>query len=78
MLLARHLHIENIFKFFVLYGAANFCTTSTLMKDFIEALQKGENSLVVKFQIMECECQPCSGHIVRFALGKAVVKAASL
>ena len=77
MLLTRHLHIENIFKFFILYGAANFCTTSTLMKDFSEALQKGENSLVVKFQIVERKCQPCSGHAVRFALGE-VVKAANL
>lgn len=49
-----------------------FCTTSTPMKDFIEALQKDENSLVVKFQIMECERQPHSGHTVRIALGKAV------
>lgn len=72
MLLAKNLHIENIFKFFILYGAAYFCTTSTLMKDFIEGLQKGENSLVGKFEIMEHDCQPCSRHIVRFALGKAI------
>lgn len=75
MLLAKNLHIENIFKFFVLYGTANFCTTSTLVKDFTEALQKGENSLVVKFQIMECECQPYAGHTVSFPLGKAVIQA---
>lgn len=40
----RHLHIENIFAFFILYGTAHFCPTSTLMKDFIEALEKRENS----------------------------------
>lgn len=66
MLLAKNLHIENILKFFILYGTANFCMISTLMKDLIEALLKGENSLVVTFQIME------PGYIVSFALGKAV------
>lgn len=40
--------------------------TPTLMKYLIEALPKGENSLVVTFQIME------PGHIVSFAMGKAV------
>lgn len=53
MLLARQLHIENILKFLVLYGAANFCTTSALTKDFTEVLRKGENRLAVQFQIME-------------------------
>lgn len=57
-LLARHLHIENIFKFFIFYGAASFCTTSTLMRDFDETLQKGESSLALKFQVMEHECCP--------------------
>lgn len=66
MLLVKNLHIENILKFFILYGTANFCMTPTLMKYLIEALPKGENSLVVTFQIME------PGHIVSFAMGKAV------
>lgn len=72
VLLARHLHTENIFKFFGFYGAASFCTTSTLTRDFDETLQKGESSLTVKFQVMEHECYSHSGHSVRFAVGKAV------
>lgn len=67
----KNLHIEKVLKFFLLYGTANFCMTPTLMKYLIEALVKGENSLVATFQIME------PGHIVSFAMGKAV-KVASL
>lgn len=52
VLLARRLHTENIFKFFIFYGAASFYTTSTPLRDFDETLQKGESCLAVKFQ--EC------------------------
>lgn len=72
VLLARHLHTENIFKFFSFYGAASFCTASTPRRDFDETLQKGKSSLAVKSQVMEQECQLHCGHSVRFALGKAV------
>lgn len=56
VLLARHLHTENIFKFFVFYGVASLCTASTPTGDFDETLQKSESFLAVKFQVMEHEC----------------------